>query len=290
VATQIVEQSLDLDFDVLITDFAPVDLILQRTGRLHRHQRRRPRLVETPQLWLGRPPIDGDGCPMFGPAALVVYHPWVLLRSWLMLRARRRIDIPSDIDALVQAVYADQDSDGEFAELTDALRRRLHEARDDYARAQEDDRNEARARWVRPPSGDTSLAMFMQNPHEEDSPDVHVAHQALTRLTDPSVSVVLLYDTPRGPARDRDGRELINLTHRPSTEDAARLLGRSVTLTDRRIVHNLLAKEPPRAWQRSPLLRHHRLLLLQPDGKAPLGRHGVTLDPDLGVVITTEDS
>ena len=56
VGTQTLEQSLDIDADLLITDLAPMDVLLQRIGRLHRHDRRRPIGFERATIFVLTPP------------------------------------------------------------------------------------------------------------------------------------------------------------------------------------------------------------------------------------------
>ena len=61
VGTQTLEISLDIDADLMITDLAPIDVLLQRLGRLHRHDRSRPPLFEAPRAHV-LVPLD------FGPS------------------------------------------------------------------------------------------------------------------------------------------------------------------------------------------------------------------------------
>ena len=90
VATQVIEQSLDLDFDLMVSDMAPVDLLLQRAGRLHRHERRRPHGLGQPRLLVCQPEMDG-GVPRFEPGTAAVYDSHILLRTWLTLRDRATV-------------------------------------------------------------------------------------------------------------------------------------------------------------------------------------------------------
>ncbi len=106
VASQVVEQSLDIDFDLMVTDLAPVDLVLQRMGRLHRHARTRPAGLRRPRCllvgvedWAGTP-----ARAVSGSRAVYGEHP--LLRSAALLADRAGVTLPSDIPTLVQAGYS----------------------------------------------------------------------------------------------------------------------------------------------------------------------------------------
>lgn len=111
VGTQVLEQSLDVDFDLMVTDLAPMDLLLQRAGRLHRHDRgHRPGPVAAPTLW-----IRGvDDWTVEPPTAVrgsrAVYGAQRLLRSASLLPGVEQLRLPSDIPRLVRLAY-DPDAD-----------------------------------------------------------------------------------------------------------------------------------------------------------------------------------
>lgn len=112
VATQVVEQSLDLDFDVMVSDLAPIDLLIQRAGRLWRHpDRDRPAGAECSLLVVSPPPIDDAQRDWaMGPlgGTRFVYRPDVLWRSARVLFAKGTIVTPDGVRELIEAVYGEE--------------------------------------------------------------------------------------------------------------------------------------------------------------------------------------
>ncbi|MEU5331399.1 CRISPR-associated helicase Cas3' [Streptomyces parvus] len=121
VATQVVEQSLDLDADIVISDLAPLSLLLQRAGRCWRHEqqwqrhgypdgRGRPAWADEPRLVVLDPLVGGGRVPVqWGE----VYSEHLLGRTSRMLAEVEGggIVIPDDVQGLVEAVHGDS---GEF--------------------------------------------------------------------------------------------------------------------------------------------------------------------------------
>lgn len=104
IATQVVEQSLDLDFDFMFSDLAPIDLLLQRAGRLHRHDLARPTQHSVARLWIAG--LTRDRLPEIEETKWAyVYDPLILLRTWGYLKEQSVLRLPVDIDRYVQSVY-----------------------------------------------------------------------------------------------------------------------------------------------------------------------------------------
>lgn len=106
VGTQILEQSLDLDFDVMVTAMAPVDSLIQRMGRIQRHRRDDSR----PPMRMALTGVEHTrGRVTFPPYTTRVYDEAVMLRTWAALRDRTEVVCPDDMQGLVDSVYDGDD-------------------------------------------------------------------------------------------------------------------------------------------------------------------------------------
>lgn len=117
ISTQVVEQSVDLDADFLITDLAPTDMLRQRIGRLWRHDRMNRKATE-PRVLIVYPretvEIDGEesGDASFKTrleADVYVCAPYILWRTAEVWGKLEKIVAPTDVRRLLEATYEDRD-------------------------------------------------------------------------------------------------------------------------------------------------------------------------------------
>ncbi len=142
IATQVIEQSLDLDFDIMFSDFAPIDLLLQRAGRIHRHKRdNRPNSLKSPKFVLIVPNADEGTIPDFSPVHLgKIYEPYYLMLSYYKLRniSEWNFSNPNIYRNFVESVYCDNPDN---STMNEADRKRVEAA---GKRLKSDKRNHAR--------------------------------------------------------------------------------------------------------------------------------------------------
>ncbi len=271
VATQVVEQSLDLDFDLMVSEIAPVDLLLQRSGRLHRHPRQRPEGLETPEFIVlcdaerGGPPPE-----TFGKNIEHVYDRYILLRTWLALRERDQIEVPKEIEELIEFVYgldAAPEEDGWTEALNDAKQKM------DFERS-ESEKKACRLLVSKPKAPADLIEDFNDQLADDDDPNVHKDVRAATREGDPSITVAML---PEGES----------LTTNPRIPEVRKLLDRSVKISHRGLFHTILEEgEQPKEWKENAHLRYARLLRLDSANKGSIDSYSLHVDEALGVVIT----
>ncbi len=256
VGTQVVEQSLDLDVDLMLSDLAPVDLLLQRAGRLHRHDRTRPAAHVAPRLvWLC-PAWEAGGLPdvtgLSGHGH--VYDRTVLWRTALLLSGRAAWALPHDYRPLVEAVYGSCDAPAGLS--ADAAEQWTVAMTAETAR-REASMRAAGERLIPPPPCLHEVIDAATPPLAGDEDEAaHATLRAATREGE-SVEVVVLHERPDDGALFLDPALSMRAPlHLPAPKkalsaDAVRaLLGASVRLGQKRLVaHVAAAPDLPDAWR-----------------------------------------
>lgn len=270
VATQVVEQSLDVDFDAMFTALAPIDLLLQRAGRIHRHVfSLRPEKLAVPTLTVLTPALEGEY-----EADGFVYPDCLLNSSYHLLSGIHAIAIPEDMPALVEKGYdPSAASPEEFQRWAEHLME-----------------NEVKAAMsiqyeIGPPEqGYTPI----QDAGELRFDDIEGTSylSAKTRLGEPSIRVVLLTADAFGAyAKRAVKRDSIYLLSAVSQQEARELMLDSVSVR-----WKLLGQVPPeKVLEGGGLLAGLRIYLAEEDER---GRRFLTvqnetkliLDKALGVI------
>lgn len=280
IATQVAEQSLDLDFDFLLSDLAPMDLLLQRAGRLHRHERPRPTPHRDARMIIAG--LVGGRIPELKQTAWeFVYDAYILLRTWAIASHEPVWRLPADIDRLVQRVYGDEVLPHDIAS----------EARDqiegwrfgDHLAVVQDQRLQSMHAAI-DPDAEPQNAWSTKPRGNEEGDGLGIRNR--TRLGDDAIAVVPVHIGSDGWRLQPDMAPFDPLATIPD-DLVHRILGRQVRLGRKGLIVALAQLDVPAGFADHPLLRDLRPLGLE-NGRAVFGNTVVRLDPDLGVVYETD--
>lgn len=294
VGTQVLEQSLDIDFDLLVSDFAPTDLLLQRIGRLHRRRMPatpRPQKFREPECWV-RGVTDWEiEPPAFDRGSVAVYGKWALLRSASVftsaLSGSKTIAIPGDIPGLVQAAYADEITVA--MEWADGMDKATKEHGQMLARKVSD----AQTFLLKKPEEFTLGAATDFLETNRGNANEEIKGMARVRDIDESIEVILMYrrDGARFLPHLREfGDRLVPVDTQPEYRMARALSSCTVRLPGllcqwyrvERVL-DVLEADGVAAWQKSPWLKGQLVLFLDESFTAVLDGVELHYDKRLGL-------
>jgi CRISPR-associated endonuclease/helicase Cas3 len=263
VSTQVLEQSLDLDFDFMVSDLAPIDLLLQRAGRLHRHRNHRPPLLKDRTLYVLMPDILAGATDLGG--SRFVYFPDMLLKTAVLFTENGEyrslaVALPYGVSSLIESVYGQKDP---FVSPD------LQKAFDKWA--EERSGKEMASRYTAREAALADVHAFLEDPawYLQNLANDHDDERVFSsRLTRPNITLVIM--------EERDSLAV------QSKEDARRFYAKSLVTDNRHLVRHFSNHEIPREWEEVALLRHCRPLVLQ-QGRAEIGGRIVAYERDFGL-------
>ena len=258
VGTQVMEQSLDIDFDFLATELCPMDLLLQRVGRLHRHPRVRPEPLREAMCLV----LD-TGEEAFDPGSVAVYGEWLLWRTRRLLPDR--LTLPADLPRLVHDAYGWEQNDPLAAE-------RNKPAYEAYCNRQANQRDGAGNFVIQGPDDalDDTLNDFLANALVRTD----TAARAAVRDGDPSIDVLVMVRHGDGSLHFlpwQEGGRAVPTDVQPSREECRAILCQSLRLpasfskcwTIDAVIRELEERNATlKAWQEAPLLKGELVLVL----------------------------
>ena len=293
VGTQVLEQSLDVDFDVMVTELCPMDLLLQRIGRLQRHPNRsRPQPLQTAVC-----AVLDTGTEEFDRGSEAVYGQWLLWRTRACLP--ESICLPEDISPLVQKVYGWEQADA----LPETERSEGMCKAYEFAQAQRKER--AQAYLVPQPEVHkrfkqlNTLDGWMQNVGAHSD----AAARAAVRDGDPSVEVLVMQRRADGSIHflpwQENGRAVAS-DQSPQPEDALQIARQKLRLPAvfgkawkvDEVIRELEAdnRSGLAVWQLSPLLHGELVLLLDENLTAHLAGMELCYDRENGLTYQKEET
>ena len=289
VGTQVMEQSLDLDLDVLITELCPMDLLLQRIGRLHRHCRSRPKPLQQACC-----AVLDTGEEAFDAGSEAVYGQWLLWRTRKYLP--RSIRLPEDIAPLVQQVYG-WEQEAPETEQGEKLR-------SEYEQVQEKKKDRAGKYLVPQPEVDEDFQELntLDGWMQDEGARSDSAARAAVRDGDPSVEVLVMQRRTDGSIHFlpwQEGGSAVAADSPPSPETALKIARQKLRLPAvfgkawkvDEVIRELDADDRRwlAAWQLSPLLHGELILLLDEDLTAHLADMELCYDRENGLEYRKEE-
>ncbi|GAA5112708.1 CRISPR-associated helicase/endonuclease Cas3 [Haloechinothrix salitolerans] len=299
VASQVVEQSLDIDFDILVTDLAPIDLVLQRMGRLHRHERGVGQIERPPKVRSARAFITGVDFEQHPPrleqaTERYVYGTHFLLRSAAVLWERfgKTIELPGDVAPLVQQAYGPDDiGPVEWREAMAAARQTWNErtaAREERATQFQIDA----------PTKPGKAIIGWLSAHAGEADEDTAKGQGQVRDGAPSLEVLLVYEDASGqwhtPMWLDGGRGGLPIPREDVPSDdlaeamAACALRLPLTLSNPDAEEELKHATPP-AWKASRLIRRLPVLVVDGDGNGQINNRRLRYTVERGLEVFDSD-
>ena len=259
VGTQVLEQSLDIDFDLLITELCPMDLLIQRIGRLQRHKRIRPDGLTEAVCYV----LDTEDETLDGGSS-AIYGEWLLLRTRALLS--ENIMIPDDISILVQKTY-----DFDDMSMFDVVTAQVQKAMDDHKRQVEKLEQNAGNYLLPKPAEETDENTLDEWLNEAVQIRDVYAEKAV-RYGDPSIDVIALWKDTEGNVHIIEEPGMILPLDRAPSYMEERLIARQKLrlpgyFGKRWIVDEVVKELEMRtqcvflAWQESALLKEELVLL-----------------------------